>query len=119
MDLKLIIQNLTPTPAHIYGGTNSVDFAITNKADENVWYWQCGKVNQMDLRSQNVSPSEPLEFTGHWEQIDTKGYPVPPGVYLIKGVLDTEYPEKLNQSQGEMRRWWRANGTAESFSRHG
>ena len=25
----------------------------------------------------------------------------------------------LNQSQGEMRRWWRANGTAESFSRHG
>ncbi len=95
VDLKLIIQNLTPTPAHIYGGTNSVDFAITNKAGENLWYWQCGKVNQMDLRSQNVSPSEPLEFTGHWEQIDTKGYPVPPGVYLIKGVLDMEYPEKL------------------------
>ena len=95
VDLKLIIRNQTSEPAHIYGGYNSLHFVISNESEENVWHWQCGKVYTLALRSQRVSPDQPLEFTGDWEQIDTEGYPVPPGVYHIRGALDMDYPERL------------------------
>ena len=96
VDLKLVVQNLTLASAYIYGGTNSVDFVVTNEAGKLVWYWGCSQGIRKDiLLGQNVSPDKPLELAGRWEQIDTRGYPVPPGVYLVKGVLDMDYPEKL------------------------
>ena len=95
VDLKLIIRNQTSEPAHIYGGYNSLHFVISNESEENVWHWQCGKINTMELRAQSASPDKPLEFTGNWEQIDIKGYPVPPGIYHIRGALDMDYPETL------------------------
>ena len=39
--------------------------------------------------------------------------------FQLRSVYPDPSCSSLNQSQGEMRRWWRANGTAESFSRHG
>lgn len=93
--LKLVIRNRTSEPAHIYGGANSFGFVVSNKKGENVWYWECGQVYTMQLYSQWVSPSMPLEFTGHWEQIDTMGYPVPPGVYEVIGTFGMDYPERL------------------------
>ena len=95
VDLKLIIRNQTLAPAQISGGTNSFGFVVSDKKGENVWHWQCGQVYTLELQSQWVSPDKPLEFTGHWEQIDIKGYPVPPGVYYIRGALDMDSPERL------------------------
>ena len=95
VDLKLIIRNQTSAPAHIYGGTNSFGFVVSNKRGKNVWYWECGRLYTMQLHSQWVSPDKPLEFTGHWEQIDIKGHPVPPGIYKITGTFSMDYPERL------------------------
>ena len=95
VDLKLTIRNQTSEPAHIYGGTNSFGFLVSNKKGENVWYWECGQLHTMELQSRWVSPDKPLEFTGHWEQIDIKGHPVPPGIYKITGTLGMDHPERL------------------------
>ena len=95
VDLKLVIRNQTSEPAHIYGGTNSFGFVVSNEKGENLWYWECGKVYTMELQSQWVSPDKPLEFAGHWEQIDMKGYPISPGIYQIRGTFGMDYPERL------------------------
>ena len=95
VDLKLVIRNRTSEPVHIYGGTNSFGFVAANQGGENVWYWECGRVYTMELQSQLVSPDKPLEFTGRWEQIDIKGNPVPPGIYIITGTFGMDYPERL------------------------
>ena len=95
VNLKLIIRNRTSEPAHIYGGTNSFGFVVSNQEGESIWYWECGRVYTMELQSQWVSPDKPLEFTGHWEQIDIKGHPVPPGIYKITGTFRMDYPERL------------------------
>lgn len=95
VDLKLIIRNQTSAPAHTYGGNNSFDFVITNESGQNIWHWKCGKISLLYLGSQWITPYKPLEFTGHWEQIDMKGYPVPPGIYQVRGTLGMDYPERL------------------------
>ena len=47
----------------------------------------------MDGRT--LKPGEELKFTGEWDQVDSRGEPVSPGTYLVRGVLDMGYPEKL------------------------
>ena len=95
VDLKLVIRNRTSEPARIYGGTNSFGYVASNEKGENIWYWECGRVYTAELQSQMVSPDKPLEYTGHWEQIDIKGNPVPPGIYKITGTFGMDYPERL------------------------
>ena len=43
-----------------------------------------------------------MELVGEWEQIDNRGEPVPPGVYLVRGVLNLDHPEKLVTEAQEM-----------------
>ena len=95
VDLKLIIRNRMSEPAQIYGGTNSFGFVVSHEGGENVWFWECGKIYTLELQSQRVSPGQPLEFTGRWEQIDIKGNPVPPGVYQVRGTFGMDHPERL------------------------
>ena len=49
----------------------------------------------MPLDSKTLEPGEELEFVGEWEQVNNRGEPVPPGAYLVRGVLDLEPPETL------------------------
>ena len=39
-----------------------------------------------------LEPGEELEFVGEWEQVDNRGEPVPPGVYLVRGGLNLGPP---------------------------
>ena len=55
----------------------------------------CAKLTLTVLDSDTLEPGEELEFIGEWEQVDNRGEPVPPGTYLVRGVLDMEPPEKL------------------------
>ena len=32
-------------------------------------------------------PGDELEFVGEWELVDNRGEPVPPGTYVVRGVL--------------------------------
>ncbi len=50
---------------------------------------------QLPLDSKTVGPGEELEFVGEWEQVDNRGEPVPPGVYLVRSVLYLDPPERL------------------------
>ena len=55
---------------------------------EQVWHWKCAQITLLVLDSETLEPGEALELTGEWEQVDNRREPVPPGTYLVRGVLN-------------------------------
>ena len=79
----------------VLGGRPPYDFEVSTPDGQQVWYWKCGKIINQPLDSKTLEPGEELEFIGEWEQVDNRGASVPPGAYLVRGVLNLESPEKL------------------------
>ena len=96
VSMKLKLRNTRHEPVQFsMGGRPAHDFVITTADGEEVWNWQCAKIILFPLDRKILEPGEELEFTGEWEQVDNRGKPVPPGTYLIRGVLKMESPERL------------------------
>ena len=94
--MKLTLRNVSDEPVDfVTGGRPPHDFVVSTPDGEQVWHWLCAKIILLPLDSQTLEPGEVMEFTGEWEQVDNRGEPVPPGDYLVQGVLDMDYPEKL------------------------
>lgn len=47
------------------------------------------------LELKTLKPGEELEFGAEWDQLDNDGDPIPGGTYFVRGVLNTEPPQKL------------------------
>ena len=101
--MKLTLRNASDEPVSFYtGGRPPHDFVVTTPDGEQVWHWKCAKIILLPLDGQILRPGEVLEFTGEWEQVNNRGEPVPPGTYLVHGVLDLEFPERLVTSAHEL-----------------
>ncbi len=86
--MKLTIQNATDEPvAFVLGGRPPYDFVVTTPGGEGVWFWMCGKITNSVRDGKTLEPGEKLELVGEWEQVDNRGEPVPPGTYVVRGVL--------------------------------
>ncbi len=102
--LKLKLRNTSYKPIRFFtGGRPPHDFIITTADGEEVWNWQCARVRQLPLDGRKLLPGEKLEFVGEWEQVNSRGEPVPAGDYLIRGVLNMESPERLVTPPHELR----------------
>ena len=87
--MKLTLQNVTNEQVKVaLGGKPAYDFVLTTSDGEGVWNWKCGRITLDVLGSETLEPGEKLEFIGEWEQVDNRGEPVPPGTYLVRGVLN-------------------------------
>ena len=96
VSMKLKLRNTSDEPVQFFTGDRPPhDFVVTTSDGEEVWHWQCAKIILFPLDRKTLEPGEELEFTGEWEQVDNRGKPVPPGTYLIRGVLKMESPERL------------------------
>ena len=96
VSMKLKLRNTSDEPVQFFtGGRPPHDFVVTTANGEEVWNWQCAKIILLPLDRRTLQPGEELEFTGEWEQVDNRGESVPPGTYLIRGVLKMESPERL------------------------
>ena len=94
--LKLSLRNVSDEPVRFYlGGRPPYDFVVSTAEGEQVWRWKCAKFTLQPLDSETLAPGEELEFIGEWEQVDNRGEAVPPRAYLVRGVLDLDWPEKL------------------------
>jgi len=95
-DLKLKVRNSSDRLVELtLGGRPAYDFVVTKPDGMEVWSWLHGQVIQDILELKTLNPGEELEFAAEWEQVDNEGNPVPPGTYLVRGVLNTEPPQKL------------------------
>ena len=96
VEMKLTLRNVSDGLVSSYlGGSPAYDFVISTADGELVWHWMCAKFTLASVKIETLEPGEELEFTGEWEQIDNRGEPVPPDIYLVRGVLDLDPPEKL------------------------
>ena len=96
VSMKLTLRNVSDGPVEfLTGGRPPHDFVVSTPDGEQVWHWKCAKTILHPLDSQTLLPGEEMEFTGEWGQVDNRGEPVPPGTYLVRGVLDMEPPEML------------------------
>ena len=96
VEMKLTLRNAGDEPVSFYlGGSPAYDFVVSTTDGELVWHWMCAKLTFLSLGAETLEPGEDLEFIGEWEQVNNRGEPVPPGRYLVRGVLKLEPPEKL------------------------
>ena len=101
--MKMTVRNVSDGPVRFYtGGRPPHDFVIMTPDGEPVWRWACAKIRQLPLDSEILEPGEMLEFTGEWEQVGNRGEPVPPGTYLVQGILNLGPREKLVTSAHEL-----------------
>ena len=90
------VRNVSDEPVSFFlGGRPPYDFVVSTAEGEQVWHWKCAKITLLVLDSETLEPGEALELIGEWEQVDNRREPVPPGTYLVRGVLNLEPPEKL------------------------
>ena len=91
--MKLTLRNVSDgTVSFVLGGRPPYDFEVSTPDGEQVWNWKCGKIIDQPLDGKTLEPGEELEFVGEWEQVDNRGEPVPPGVYLVRGGLNLDPP---------------------------
>ena len=91
--MKLTLRNVSDGMANlVLGGRPPYDFEVSTPDGEQVWHWKCGKIINQPLDGKTLEPGEELEFVGEWEQVDNRGEPVPPGVYLVRGGLNLGPP---------------------------
>ncbi len=91
--MKLTLRNVSDGTVNlVLGGRPHYDFEVSTPDGEQVWHWKCAKITNQPLDSKTLEPGEELEFVGEWEQVDNRGEPVPPGTYLMRGVLNVGRP---------------------------
>ena len=101
--MKLTLRNVGDGPvSFLLGGLPAYDLVVSTPDGELVWHWMCAKITLLSLDPETLEPGEELEFVGKWEQIDNRGEPVPPGTYLVRGVLNLDPPEKLVTESHEL-----------------
>ena len=88
VQMKLTLRNVSDgTVSFVLGGRPPYDFEVSTPDGEQVWHWKCGTIIEEPLDGKTLEPGEELEFVGEWEQVDNRGEPVPPGTYVVRGVL--------------------------------
>ena len=103
VQIKLTLQNVSDGPVNlVLGGRPPFDFVVSTADGKQVWHWKCAKITPLALDNKTLEPGEELEFVGEWEQVDNRGEPVPPGVYLVRGVLSLDPPQKLATEAHEL-----------------
>jgi hypothetical protein len=96
VNLKLIWRNLTDHPVELtLGGRPAYDFVVTSEEGKEIWRWLAGQAVQDILELRTVDPSQKLEFILEWQPVDQAGTALPPGSYLVQGILNLEPPAVL------------------------
>jgi Intracellular proteinase inhibitor len=96
VNLKLIWRNLTDQPIGLtLGGRPAYDFVVTTNEGKEIWRWLAGQTVQDILEIKTVDPGQKLEFMLEVQPVDQAGAALPPGNYLVHGILNLEAPAVL------------------------
>ena len=94
--LKLKVKNASDSPVELaLSGRPPHDFVVTSPDGAEVWRWSRGQAVQQILGLVALSPGQELELTAAWPQRDNDSREVPVGVYGVRGVLNLEFPKRL------------------------
>ncbi|HEX5726247.1 MAG TPA: BsuPI-related putative proteinase inhibitor [Longimicrobiaceae bacterium] len=90
--IKLRLTNTGAAPREVYltGRTVTFDVVVERAGGEVVWRRLEGETVQSILQVRTLAPGESLEFDASWDQRTNAGEPVPPGDYVVRGILPTD-----------------------------
>jgi len=92
--LLLRLTNLTdrPVEAHLLGREVAFDILVAREDGRIVWRRLQGAVVPGVLQLRVLQPHETLELRTVWRQRTLAGAAVPPGTYLVYGLLPSDEP---------------------------
>ena len=95
--MKLTLRNVSGERVQYFAGRRPrPDFVVATEDGEVIWNQKCGQIGLQPMSAlKNLEPDEELAFVGEWEQVDYRGEPVSVGTYLVTGVLNLKFPERL------------------------
>lgn len=98
--LKLKVKNRSDQPVELtLSSRPAYDLIVTpHDSASTIWSWTYGKFIQRITERRILQAGEELEFTAEWDQQDNGGTPIPPGKYVVRGVV---YLEPLQQLETE------------------
>jgi hypothetical protein len=86
----------TSVTLQLLGRTPTADFVVEDSAGRRIWSLLRGQTMLGALRLHPLGPGQRLEWRHRWDQRTDGGEPVPPGQYLVRGVLLTDTPGGLS-----------------------
>ena len=97
MPLVFTVTNASGAPVtlELLGRTPTADFQVSDSTGRTIWSRLRGQTLLGALRLYPLDAGKSLSFRQTWNQRTDSGTPVPPGEYLIRGVLLTGDPEGL------------------------
>ncbi len=93
----LRLTNTSRRPATLYsqGRPTAFDVVITRLDGTPVWRRLEQATISAVLQVRELTPGQSIEFDDNWPQLTSAGEPVPPGEYLVTGILPTDPPAEL------------------------
>ena len=97
MPLVLTVTNAgkASVTLQLLGRTPTADFLVSDARGQPVWSLLHGQTMLGALRLFPLAAGKSLTFRQAWNQRTDAGAPVPPGEYLVRGVLLTDDPGGL------------------------
>jgi len=92
-----------PVTLQLLGRTPTADFRISDARDRPVWSRLRGQTMLGALRLVPLGAGKRLTFRHVWNQRADSGARVPPGEYLVRGVLLTDDPGGLASPAARLR----------------
>ncbi len=85
--LTLAITNVGPDPVSLTAPSSQLyDFTVL-KGGAEVWRWSAGHLFAAVLTPLEIPAGQSREFSESWDQRGHDGQPVPPGDFLVVGIL--------------------------------
>jgi hypothetical protein len=99
------LTNSSRRPATLYsqGRPTAFDIVITRSDGTPVWRRLEHATISAVLQVRELTPGQSIEFDDTWSQLTSAGEPVPPGDYLVTGVLPTDPPAELRSRTARLR----------------
>lgn len=88
---------------YLMGRTPTADFLVTDSRGGAVWSLRHGQTIMASLQVHPLGAGKSLSFRHVWNQRADTGKPVPPGNYLVRGVLLTDRPGGLESAAATVR----------------
>lgn len=85
--IRLVVRNETADPVTLFfPSSQRFDFIVRDRAGE-AWRWSHGKRFLDAVETESLGPRQTLEYIASWDQRDSAGTAVLPGVYEVVAVF--------------------------------
>jgi hypothetical protein len=92
-----------PLDLYLRGRTIAFDIFITRADGRPVWQRLKDEIIPAIIQLKTLRPGQVLEVRDEWHQQGSRGEPVGPGTYLVRGMVLTDGPDALETASASLR----------------